>query len=127
MRQGELIEAALSKSVIGAFFEVYNTLGYGFLENLYVKALEKELIARGHSVSREVGVRVMYKGEQLGLQKLDLIVDDRLVVETKATQDLHKSATRQLFSYLHATNLEIGLLFHFGPEARFYPVICRHR
>ena len=127
MTQGELIEAALSKSVIGAFFEVYNTLGYGFLENLYVKALEKELIARGHSVSREVGVRVMYKGEQLGLQKLDLIVDDRLVVETKATQDLHKSATRQLFSYLHATNLEIGLLFHFGPEARFYPVICRHR
>ena len=69
----------------------------------------------------------MYKGEQLGLQKLDLIVDDRLVVETKATQDLHKSATRQLFSYLHATNLEIGLLLHFGPEARFYPVICRHR
>ena len=127
MTQGELIEAALSKSVIGAFFEVYNTLGYGFLENLYVKALEKELIARGHGVSREVGVRVMYKGEQLGLQKLDLIVDDRLVVETKATQDLHKSATRQLFSYLHATNLEIGLLLHFGPEARFYPVICRHR
>ena len=127
MTKGGLIEGALTDSVIGAFFEVYNTLGYGFLENLYVKALEKELVARGHRVAREVGVRVMYKGEQLGLQKLDLIVDDRLVVETKATQDLHKSATRQLFSYLHATNLEIGLLLHFGPEARFYPVICRHR
>lgn len=126
MRQGELIEAALSKSVIGAFFEVYNTLGYGFLEHLYVLAIERELLARGHRVGREVGVRVMYKGEELGCQRLDVIVDDKLVVEIKSTQELHKSATRQLFNYLHATNLEIGLLLHFGPEARFYPVICRH-
>lgn len=123
----ELIEEALSKSVIGAFFEVYNTLGYGFLEHLYVKALERELMARGHSVAREVGVRVMYKGEEIGFQRLDLVVDEKLVVETKATQDLHKSASRQLFNYLHATNLEIGLLLHFGPEARFYPVICKHQ
>ena len=123
----ELIEEALSKSVIGAFFEVYNTLGYGFLEHLYVKALERQLMARGHSVAREVGVRVMYKGEEIGFQRLDLVVDKKLVVETKATQDLHKSASRQLFNYLHATNLEIGLLLHFGPEARFYPVICKHQ
>ena len=123
----ELIEEALSKSVIGAFFEVYNTLGYSFLEHLYVKALERELMARGHSVAREVGVRVMYKGEEIGFQRLDLVVDEKLVVETKATQDLHKSASRQLFNYLHATNLEIGLLLHFGPEARFYPVICKHQ
>ena len=126
MKQGELIEAALSKSVIGAFFEVYNTLGYGFLEHLYVLALERELLARGHRVGREVGVRVMYKGEELGCQRLDLIVDDKLVVEIKSTQELRKSATRQLFNYLHATNLEIGLLLHFGAEARFYAVICRH-
>jgi GxxExxY protein len=123
----ELIEEALSKSVIGAFFEVYNTLGCGFLEHLYVKALERELMARGHSVAREVGVRVMYKGEEIGFQRLDLVVDEKLVVETKAIQDLHKSASRQLFNYLHATNLEIGLLLHFGPEARFYPVICKHQ
>ena len=62
----ELIEEALSKSVIGAFFEVYNTLGYGFLEHLYVKALERELMARGHSVAREVGVRVMFGSVGLG-------------------------------------------------------------
>ena len=125
MTQGELIEVALSRSVIGAFFEVYNTLGYGFLEHLYVMAIERELLARGHRVGREVGVRVMYKGEVRGCQRLDVIVDDKLVVEIKSTQELHKSATRQLFNYLHATNLEIGLLLHFGPEARFYPVICR--
>ena len=126
MGHGELIEEALSKSVIGAFFEVYNTLGYGFLEHLYAVALERELLARGHRVGREVGVRVMYKGEELGCQRLDLIVDDKLVVEIKSTQELRKGATRQLFNYLHATNLELGLLFHFGPEAKFYPVICRH-
>lgn len=127
MGHGELIEEALSKSVIGAFFEVYNTLGYGFLEHLYVLALERELLARGHRVGRQVEVHVMYKGEVLGCQRLDLVVDDKLVVEAKATQDLHKSASRQLFNYLHATKLEIGLLLHFGPEARFYPVICRHQ
>ena len=66
MTQGEVMEAALSKSVIGAFFEVYNTRGYGFLEHLYVMALERELLARGHRVgARSVFVsctRAMYSG-----------------------------------------------------------------
>src|ERR1700738_2406553 len=72
-------------------------------------------------------VNVLYKGQELGSQRLDLIVDEKLVVETKATSDLHKSATRQLYNYLKATNLELGLVLHFGPEAKFYRVICRNR
>ena len=123
MTRGELIEERLTHSVIGAFYEVYNTLGFGFLEHLYITALERELIAKGHSVAREVAVRVMYKGEELGVQRLDLIVDEKLVVETKSTYELHRAAPRQLFNYLHATNLEVGLLFHFGPEPRFYRVV----
>lgn len=87
-----LIESKLTQSVIGAFFEVYNTLGFGFLEHLYVMALERELLARGHRVARQVGVRVTYKGELLGTQRLDLIVDDKLVVETKSTYELHRAA-----------------------------------
>lgn len=83
MRQGELIDAALSKSVIGAFFEVYNTLGYGFLEHLYVMAIERELLARGHKVRREVGVRVMYKGEVLGCQRLDVLPGDLPALTTE--------------------------------------------
>lgn len=69
MRKGNLIEDELTQSVIGAFFEVYNTLGFGFLEHVYIMALERELRGRGHDVAREVGVRVMYKGEHLATQR----------------------------------------------------------
>lgn len=120
----DLVEETLTRSVIGAFFEVYNTLGYGFLEHLYVLALERELLSRGHRVAREVWVRVTYKGEELGIQRIDMIVDDKLVVETKATLKLSESAGRQLYNYLRATNLEVGLLLHFGTTASFRREIC---
>ena len=124
MAHADLLEEELSKSVIGAFFRVYNTLGFGFLEQLYSVALERELVARGHRVSREFSVRVVYEGESLGMQRLDLVVDERLVVEVKSTKDLHKSAARQLYNYLRATNLEVGLLLHFGPEPKFFRLVC---
>ena len=125
MTRGELIEERLTHSVIGAFFEVYNTLGFGFLEHLYVLALEQELQARGHRVAREVGIPVSYKGQELGLQRLDMIVDNTLAIETKSTTELHKSATRQLYNYLKATTLEVGFLLHFGPEPHFYRIVCQ--
>jgi len=115
-----LVAQDTTEAVIGAFYEVYNTLGFGFLEHIYIMALERELIARGHHVDREVGVRVMYKGEELGTQRLDMIVDGRVVVETKSTIDLNRSARRQVYNYLNATNLEVGLLLHFGPVAAFF-------
>ena len=126
MAHVEFFEGQLTRSVIGAYYEVYNNLGFGFLERFYVTALERELLERGHKVAREVSVNVLYKGEALGSQRLDLIVNDKLVVEAKAGSDLHKSATRQLYNYLRATNLELGLLLHFGPEPKFYRVICRN-
>ena len=127
MARHELVEERLTHSVIGAFFDVYNTLGFGFLEHIYVMALERELIARKHRVAREVAVRVRYKGHDLAEQRLDMIVDEKLVVETKSTHELHKSANRQVYNYLRSTNLEVGLLLHFGPEARFYRLIHRNK
>ena len=116
-----IVDEEITHSVIGAFFEVYNTLGFGFLEGLYVKALERELLARGHQVAREFAVRVSYKGHELGHQRLDMVVDDRLIIETKSTDRLHPQALRQLYNYLKATNLEVGLLLHFSPSgAKFY-------
>lgn len=123
----ELYEGKLTHSVIGAFYEVHNNLGFGFLERFYVAALERELLERGHRVAREVSVNVVYKGQELGSQRLDLVVDEKLVIETKAASELHKSATRQLYNYLRATNLELGLVLHFGPEPKFYRVICRNK
>jgi GxxExxY protein len=115
-----LIEEELTRSIIGAFFDVYNTLGFGFLEHVYVMALERELRSRGHEVAREMCVRVIYKGEDLAAQRLDMIVDGKVIVEVKATAELQKYAPRQLYNYLKATNLEVGLLLHFGPEPAFH-------
>ncbi len=120
MRGAHLIEKELTKSVIGAFFEVYNELGFGFLEHNYVLALEIELLTRGHDIAREVNVPVFYKGARLSGQRIDLIVDNRVVVETKSSYNLPPTAIRQLCNYLRATELEVGLVLHFGPEPKFY-------
>jgi len=90
-------------------------------------ALERELIARNHQIAREVAVQVFYKGDHIAEQRLDMIVDQRLVVETKSTRELHKSANRQVYNYLRATNLQVGLLLHFGPEARFYRIVHQQK
>jgi len=123
-RPGGLIEEALTHSVIGAFFAVHRTLGFGFVEQVYAPALELELRERGHRVAREMSVVVRYAGVEIAHQRLDMVVDDKLVVEIKATEKLHKDAARQLYNYLRATNLEVGLLLHFGREAHFYRVLC---
>src|SRR5690348_7087447 len=105
-RRSPLLEEHLTHAVIGSFFTVHRTLGYGYREYIYSLALERELVARGHRVAREVAVLVYYRGEPLARQTLDMLVDDKLVVEIKAAERLHPSATLQLFSYLCSTNLE---------------------
>jgi GxxExxY protein len=124
MAKKPLIEATLTHSIIGAFYEVYRALGYGFLEHVYATALERELVARGHGVAREVPVRIMYKGDELCSQRLDMIVEEKVVVEVKSTYELHPAAQRQLYNYLRATTLEVGLLFHFGREPQFHRLVC---
>lgn len=124
MVRNELLDERLTYSIIGAFFEVYNTLGFGFMERVYAMALERELRSRGHRVGREVYVPVFYKGEELTRQRLDMVADGRVVVEIKSTLHLHPAAERQLYNYLHATTLRTGLLLHFGPEAKHYRVTC---
>ncbi len=112
---------------IGAFYDAYNNLGFGFLERPYVLAMERELTRRGHHVAREVLVEVRYRGEPLCHQRLDMVVDVKVVVEAKSTYKLHEAAPRQVYSYLKGTHLEIGLLFHFGPRPSFFRLISRNR
>jgi GxxExxY protein len=115
-----LIEERRTRSIIGAFYEVYNTLGFGFLEKVYQNALERELCTRGHVVEREVQARVAYKGGEIARQRLDMVVDDRVIVEIKSALLLHPSAVRQVLSYLKATAYDVGLLLHFGPKPAFH-------
>jgi GxxExxY protein len=124
MAQGELIYERLTHSVIGAFFDVYNGLGFGFLEAVYTTALERELRDRGHRVGREVLAPVRYKGELVARQRLDMVVDETLVVEVKSTYELHGAAPRQVYNYLRGTGLRLGLLLHFGPQPKFYRIFC---
>jgi GxxExxY protein len=114
-----LIEEALTGSAIGAFYAVYNKLGYGFLENVYVGGLVIELQRRGHRVQREVPIAVEYDGVVVGTYKVDLLVDDRLVIEVKAEAALNGVHERQLRNYLRCTKLEIGLLLVFGVKPEF--------
>ena len=115
-----LVEREITANVIGAFYEVYNQLGFGFLEFIYALALEKELLKRGRAVGREVAVPVIYKGEVLANQRVDMVVEDRVMVEIKSTEVLHPKAHRLTLNYLRSTPLEVAMLLHFGPKARFY-------
>jgi GxxExxY protein len=115
-----LLERETTHCVVGAFYEVFNSLGYGFLENVYRDALELELVERGRSVRKEVFVPVWYKRTRISSQRVDLIVDERVVVEIKATEVLPQASHDQLRNYLQATSFEVGLLLHFGPEPRFF-------
>jgi GxxExxY protein len=123
----DLVQGELTSSIIGAMYEVHQELGFGFREYIYSLALERVLIAKGHRVSREVSVMVYFRGEPLAPQTLDMIVDDRVVVETKSSERLHENATGQLFGYLCATKLEVGLVLHFGREARAHRVFFENR
>ena len=118
-----LAERETTGHVIGAFYEVYNQLGFGFLEFIYAKALEKELLKRGRTVTREVPVPVSYKGEILANQRVDMVVDDKVMVEIKSTEVLHPRARRITLNYLRATPLDVALLLHFGPKARFFRLV----
>ena len=113
MRQ--LVHRELTHEIIGSFFNVYNTFGYGFLETPYANALSFELQDRGLHVRQEVPIDLFYKGRKVGLYKADMIVEEKVLVETKASAGLTEADNRQLFNYLRASKLTVGLLLHFGP------------
>jgi len=119
MQKHSLVEERLTYSVIGAFYEVYSRLGFGFL-NRFTPTLWSTSSSCADTTWLVRSASRSYKGHVLGIQRIDRIVDEKLVVETKATQELQKACGRQVQSYLRATALRVGLLLHFGPQPRFY-------
>jgi GxxExxY protein len=116
---GDLLEAELVRSIVGGFFDVYNYFGYGLSERVYCAALALELRERGHTVDREVAFEVQYKGRNVATQRLDMLIDNRVIVENKAAEKLCSADRKQLLNYLRATRFEVGLLLHFGPAPTF--------
>lgn len=102
-------------AVRGAIFEVYRELGPGLLESVYVNSLQYELLSKGLSVKAQVGLPVVYKDIQLDLGfRIDLIVDDKILVEVKSVDALHDVFKKQLLTYLKLSNRRVGILVNFN-------------
>ncbi len=106
----------ITEQILAAFYAVYSTLGYGFLEKVYVNALKIELEKRGFKANKEFEIKVHYLGQVVGEYYADLIVADAVIVEVKAVKVLTQEHEAQLLNYLKATPYEVGLLLNFGPK-----------
>lgn len=126
-RNLDLLERQTTGAILDAFRTVHRTVGFGFRELIYSLAMERELVARGQRVVREVAVMVYYRGEPLARQTIDMIVNDRVIIENKTGERLHPEAEEQLSSYLSSTDLEVGLVLHFGRKAEFRRTVCENR
>jgi len=109
----------LSSKIINAFYTVYNTLGYGFLEKVYENSMMIELNKIGLNCSRQVPISVKYGNEIVGEYYADILVEDKIILELKAIRTLTKQDEAQLLSYLTATDIEVGLLLNFGEKPAF--------
>ncbi len=106
--------AEVTERIIQVFYKVYNTLGYGFLEKVYLNALYIELKSIGFKIEKEKKIPVYYFGNIVGEYYADLIVEDVLVIELKAIEAINEACEVQLINYLQATRIEVGLLLNFG-------------
>jgi len=120
----QVIYPKLSYRVMQAVFEVHNTLGPGFAECLYEEALAIELERSQISFERQACVEVSYKGTLIGTHRLDLLVDQKIILELKAVSKLTDVFKRQTLSYLKAANLKLGILINFGtPRVNYYRIV----
>ena len=106
----------LTQTIIGRFYEVYNELGFGFVESVYESALSIALKEAGLTCSRQVPIPVWYRGRQIGDFRADMLVESAVIVELKAVRALDGSHESQLLNYLRATSIEVGLLLNFGSK-----------
>jgi GxxExxY protein len=114
-----LKHADLTEKLIGIFFSVYNELGHGFLESVYEQAFSVALAENDIFFQRQIAVPVWFHKQQIGEFRADLLVDRRVLIELKTGRAIDPGWEKQLLNYLRATQIEVGLLFNFGPSAQF--------
>lgn len=115
----KLLHQDLTDVIIKTFYEVYNELGYGFLERVYQNSLYLELKSKGLKVEAQKKIEVYYKGIEVGQYYADLIVEDLIILELKAADCIVKEFENQILNYLKGTNCEVGLLLNFGVKPEF--------
>lgn len=115
----EYLHQDKTEKIIQAFFKVYNTLGYGFLEKVYQNALIIELCRMGFECKSQYPIKVFYEAYPVGDYFADILVADCIIIENKAAEALVEENEFQLINYLKATNIEVGLLLNFGKRPEF--------
>jgi GxxExxY protein len=114
-----IIEKELTEQIIKVYFDVYNELGYGFLEKVYQNAMFIELKQRGFFVEAQKQIKVKYKEFEVGEYYADLVVNEKIIIELKAADYVVKEFEAQLLNYLRGTEIELGLLFNFGKKPEY--------
>lgn len=109
----------LSDAILKIYYEVYNNLGYGFLEKVYQNAMYLELKNQGYNVEPQKQIKVYYKEMVVGEYYADLLIDNTIILELKACECLMDAHKAQLINYLKATDIEVGLLLNFGETPEF--------
>jgi len=109
----------LTDKIIGVFYEVYNELGFGFLESVYENSLALVLKARGLKVEQQIPIPVWFRGQKVGDFIADLIIENAVLLELKAVRTIEQAHLAQLLNYLRATEIEVGLLLNFGNRPEF--------
>ncbi len=108
----------ISYLIRGAAFEVFKTLGPGLLESVYEKALVFELISKNLHVQTQVGIPVMYKGQDLYLGfRMDILVEDKVIIEVKSVELLHDVHKKQPLTYLKLADKKLGILINFNTDS----------
>ena len=119
MSMADLIHKEISKPILRIFYDVYNELGYGFLEKVYQNAMYFELKSQGYKVEAQKQIKVFFKNQLVGEFYADLLIEDTIIVELKACEYLISSHVAQLMNYLKSTQIEVGLLLNFGETPEF--------
>ena len=110
----------ITGKIIGAAMQVHSTLGNGFQEVIYQRALAIEMGKQGLSYQRERGMQIYYDGQEIGTRRVDFLVEDKVMVELKAVTALEDAHLAQAINYLEAYGLEVGLLINFGAKSLQY-------
>jgi GxxExxY protein len=119
MSEINLLHKELTDQIIRAFYDVYNALGFGFLEKVYENAMAIKLRKMGIACIQQQPVHVYFEEEEVGFFRADLFVERSVIVELKAAESFCIADEAQLTNYLRATPVEVGLLFNFGRKPEF--------
>ncbi|HRZ41264.1 MAG TPA: GxxExxY protein [Bacteroidales bacterium] len=119
----DLMHQETTETIIKCFYKVDNSLGFGFLEKVYEKAMMIELVNHHLNASNQFPIKVLYNNQIIGDYYADILVENCIVVELKAAETLIPEHEQQIINYLKATDLELGLLFNFGKKAEFRRII----